>query len=123
MTLTNTPQTTTPEATAPQTAAPQTTTSEPSVEIITGFERMLGRLNKLSVEKHFDAYESIDWDHPDYELRENDERLGLYSFDPLAKTSWYKGLSDADKSRVAMFRLASQMKTGWMFENLSLIHI
>lgn len=105
-------------ASSTATTQPQTTTSEPSVEIVTGFEKMLGRLNKLSVEKHFDAYESIDWDNPDYALRPDDSRLRLYTFDPLADTNWYRGLSDADKSRVALFRLASQMRTGWMFENL-----
>ncbi len=82
------------------------------------FDTMLDRLNKLSVTNHHDAYEDVAWDDPTMALSVDDDRLRLYSHDPLAHTAWYEGLSDADKSRVAMFRLASQMKTGWQFENL-----
>ena len=33
------------------------------------FTVMVGRLNKLSVERHFDAYADIDWDDPDVRPR------------------------------------------------------
>jgi hypothetical protein len=82
------------------------------------FDRMLGRLNKLSVEKHFDAYADIAWDDPALALVSGDPRLHLPATDPIAGTDWYQALSPEDRSVVAMYRFAACMRIGWHFENI-----
>ena len=50
------------------------------------FTVMVGRLNKRSVERHFDAYADIDWDDPKFALDMTDPRLELPVLDPLRHT-------------------------------------
>src|SRR4051812_29256655 len=82
------------------------------------FTTMLGRLEKLSVEKHFDAYADIPWDDQDHLVVPGDPRFRLPSSDPIAMTDWYRGLAPEAQSEVSMYRFASCMRTGWHFENL-----
>jgi hypothetical protein len=82
------------------------------------FTVMVGRLNKLSVERHFDAYADIDWDDPDLALDPADPRFELPAIDPLRHTDWYVSLPPAERARVGCYRWAACMKTGWHFENL-----
>ena len=82
------------------------------------FTTMVGRLNKLSVERHFDAYADIDWDAPEFALDPTDERFELPAIDPLRHTDWYTGLSPTDRATIGCYRWAACMKTGWHFENL-----
>ena len=82
------------------------------------FTVMVGRLNKLSVERHFDAYADIDWDDPELALDPADLRFELPAIDPLRDTAWYDSLSPAERSGVGCYRWAACMKTGWHFENL-----
>lgn len=82
------------------------------------FTTMVGRLNKLSVERHFDAYADIDWDAPEFALDPADERFELPAVDPLRRTDWYAGLSPTDRATIGCYRWAACMKTGWHFENL-----
>jgi hypothetical protein len=82
------------------------------------FTVMVGRLNKLSVERHFDAYADIEWDAPDFALDPTDPRFELPGIDPLRHTDWYAGLSPDDRATIGCYRWAACMKTGWHFENL-----
>jgi hypothetical protein len=82
------------------------------------FTVMVGRLNKLSVERHFDAYADIDWDDPDLALDPADPRFELPAVDPLRHTDWYEAQSPAVRARLGCYRWAACMKTGWHFENL-----
>ena len=82
------------------------------------FSRMLGRLSRLSVTKHFDAYDDIAWDDPELALRPADPRLDLPAADPLAATDWYRGLTPERRAEVGLYRMAACMKIGWHFENL-----
>jgi len=82
------------------------------------FTVMVGRLNKLSVERHYDAYADIDWDGPEFALDPGDARLELPTIDPLRHTDWYAALPPAERARIGCYRWASCMKTGWHFENL-----
>jgi hypothetical protein len=82
------------------------------------FTTMLGRLEKLSVEKHFDAYADIPWDDQDHLVVPGDPRFRLPSSDPIAMTDWYRGLAPEAQSEVSMYRFAACMRTGWHFENL-----
>ncbi len=83
-----------------------------------GFRALTSRLNRASVEKHFDAYADVGWDAPECALRADDPRLELPAFDPLAATEWYRSQSQEARSRVTLYRLAAYMKIGWHFENL-----
>ena len=83
-----------------------------------GFRALTARLNRASVEKHFDAYADVDWDAPECALSGDDPRNELPSFDPLADTDWYRAQPPEVRSRVALYRVAAIMKTGWHFENL-----
>ncbi|HEX3604390.1 MAG TPA: diiron oxygenase [Candidatus Dormibacteraeota bacterium] len=83
-----------------------------------GFRSLTSRLNRASVEKHFDAYADVDWDAPGHELAAGDPRLELPDFEPLARTEWYRSQPVEVRSRIALYRTASYMKIGWHFENL-----
>jgi hypothetical protein len=82
------------------------------------FTVMVGRLNRLSVERHFDAYADIDWDDAALVLDPADPRFELPAFDPLRHTDWYAAQPPADRARLGCYRWAACMKTGWHFENL-----
>jgi len=82
------------------------------------FTVMVGRLNKLSVERHFDAYADIDWDDSRFALDPADPRFELAAIDPLRHTGWYAAQPAADRARLGCYRWAACMKTGWHFENL-----
>lgn len=83
-----------------------------------GFRALTARLNRASVEKHFDAYADVDWDAPEWALSGDDPRNELPSFDPLADSEWYRSQPPEVRSRIALYRVAAIMKTGWHFENL-----
>ena len=97
-----------------------TVTDKPGVRGVPAeeFDVMVGRLNKLSVERHFDAYADIDWDNPELALDPADRRFELPAIDPLRHSDWYAALPEAERARVACYRWAACMKTGWHFENL-----
>ena len=82
------------------------------------FTVMVGRLNKLSVERHFDAYADIDWDDPGLAVDPGDTRFELAAVDPLRHTDWYAAQPPAVRARLGCYRWAACMKTGWHFENL-----
>ena len=82
------------------------------------FAVMVGRLNKLSVERHFDAYADIDWDDPAFAIDPADPRFELTGIDPLRYTDWYAALTPEQRAAVGCHRWAACMKTGWHFENL-----
>lgn len=79
---------------------------------------MVGRLNRLSVDKHFDAYVDIEWDAPEMVLEAADARLRLHPVDPLARSEWYGSLTSTKAAEVGLYRYAACMKIGWHFENL-----
>jgi hypothetical protein len=82
------------------------------------FTVMVSRLNKLSVERHFDAYADIDWDSPDFALDPADPRFELPAVDPLRHTDWYAAKAPEERAAIGCYRWAACMKTGWHFENL-----
>ena len=82
------------------------------------FAKIVGRLSKLSVERHFDAYADVDWDDPDLQVDRTDPRWEMFSADPLAETSWFRALPVERRAEIGLYRMASVMKTGWHFENL-----
>jgi len=82
------------------------------------FTVMVGRLNRLSGERHCDAYADIGWDDPALALDPVDPRFELPAVDPLRTTDWYRRQGPAERARLGCYRWAACMKTGWHFENL-----
>src|SRR5579864_8977793 len=79
---------------------------------------MVERLSRQSVDKHFDAFADVAWDDPAMALDPADPRFTLWSFDPLGDTDWYRAQAPEVRSRLALFRVATAMRTGWEFENI-----
>jgi hypothetical protein len=82
------------------------------------FTSLVGRLNRASVDKHFDAYADVDWDSPELAVDPADPRWELTSIDVITKTPWYAGLPPETRAEVGLYRLATTMRIGWEFENL-----
>ena len=82
------------------------------------FASIVRRLSKQSVEKHFDAYTDIAWDDPEMAIDAADPRFLLWDGDPLGATEWYRAQPQEVRSRIALYRVASAMRTGWEFENV-----
>jgi hypothetical protein len=80
------------------------------------FDDMLARLNRLSVERHSDAYADIDWDGLPLEV--TDPRFELPALDPLSATEWYRAQPPETRARIGLYRYAAYMKVGEHFENL-----
>lgn len=79
---------------------------------------LLERLNRQSVDKHFDAYTDVPWDDPAYAIDPDDPRWELGDDEPLATTDWYKSQPPAVRSRLGLQLVASKMKLGLQFESI-----
>jgi hypothetical protein len=82
------------------------------------FERLVARLSRQSVDKHYDAYADIPWDDPAYAIDPDDPRWELSDTDPLGATLWYRSQPPSVRSRIGLYRVASAMKIGLQFENI-----
>ncbi len=82
------------------------------------FERLVARLSRQSVERHYDAYADIAWDDPAYAIDPDDPRWELSDTDPLGATAWYRSQPPPVRSRIGLYRVASAMKIGLQFENI-----
>ncbi|GAA3507938.1 diiron oxygenase [Actinomadura keratinilytica] len=80
---------------------------------------VIDRLNKASVEKHWEAYADIPWDDPDYAVDPNDPRWIIDpEVDALGGTEWYKSQPENVRAQIGLWRIATAMKIGLQFENL-----
>jgi len=82
------------------------------------FRRLVERLSRQSVEKHYDAYADIPWDDPAYAIDPDDPRFELAIDDPLGRTAWYRSQEAGVRSRIGLYRYVSAMKIGLQFENI-----
>lgn len=82
------------------------------------YEALIQRLSDQSVKKHFDAYEDIDWEAPENELRADDPRFELSVETSLGATQWYRAQPQAVRASIGLHLTASSMKTGIAFENV-----
>ena len=87
-------------------------------ELPDAFEALVGRLNRRSVDKHFEAYVDVAWDDPAYRIDPADPRWELSADDPLGATEWYRSLSQPDRARLGLETVASKMKIGLIFEGV-----
>ncbi|WP_030167239.1 AurF N-oxygenase family protein [Spirillospora albida] len=79
---------------------------------------VIDRLNKASVEKHWEAYADIPWDDPEFQVDKNDPRWVLPPFDRLGQTEWYRSQPQEIQAQIGLWRVATAMKIGLQFENL-----
>lgn len=84
----------------------------------TGYDDILGRLNRQSVLKHFDAYEDVPWDDPDCRIVPDDPRWELGDDHVLGATDWYKAQPQSVRARLGLYGIVSQMKLGVEFESI-----
>jgi hypothetical protein len=82
------------------------------------FAAIVGRLNRQSVEKRFEAYRDIDWDAPEMSLEHNSHLLELPEDDLLGRTEWYRSQPPEVRAAIGLERLATAAKTGLEFENV-----
>jgi len=82
------------------------------------FERLVRRLSRQSVDKHYDAYADIPWDDPAFAIDPDDPRFELSSDDALGGTGWYRSQEPGVRSRIGLYRYVSAMKIGLQFENV-----
>jgi len=79
---------------------------------------LVERLSRQSVARGHDVYTAIDWEAPELAIGPDDERCGLFCFDPLADTAWYRDQPAEVRRAIGLHRIAAAMKVGMHFENL-----
>jgi hypothetical protein len=79
---------------------------------------LLGRLNRLSVNRHFDAYADVDWDSDELQLDPADPRWELGEDEPLSRTAWYQAQPRETRARLGCEMIATKMKIGLEFESV-----
>ena len=81
---------------------------------------LISRLSKQSVDKHFNAYEDVDWDAEEMqiELGKGHWTLTDGQLDPIGSTQWYQGLDDLAKDKLGLYSVAIRMKFGLQFESI-----
>ncbi|MDL4775189.1 AurF N-oxygenase family protein [Actinomadura xylanilytica] len=79
---------------------------------------VIERLNKASVDKHWEAYADIPWNEPEFLVDKTDPRWILPPFDRLGETAWYQSQPPEIQAQIGLWRVATAMKIGLQFENL-----
>ena len=82
------------------------------------FTALLERLNRQSVERHFDAYADVAWDDEAYRIDPDDPRWASGPDDPITETAWYKAQPPELQARLGLHTTASKMKIGLQFESI-----
>ncbi|HJT38330.1 MAG TPA: diiron oxygenase [Actinomycetota bacterium] len=80
--------------------------------------RLVERLSKASVEKHWEPYIDIAWDEPDMKIDLSDPRWEIAAVDSLSKHPWYREQPQEVRSGIGLYRFANAAKIGVQFENL-----
>jgi hypothetical protein len=79
---------------------------------------LVHRLNRQSVKKRFDAYEDVDWDHPDNQIALDDPRWERSPEDSLGGSGWYRALPQPVRARLGLHLTVHQMRVGMIFESV-----
>jgi hypothetical protein len=78
----------------------------------------LATLSEGSVRRHFNPYTDIDWDAPDFSVRETDPRWVLSAVDPLGSHPWYQAQPLPKRIAIGMWRQANIAKVSLHLENM-----
>ena len=88
-------------------------------DALASFEELVERLSIHSVQKHFDAYEDVDWDSPAFAVERTDPRWELPAdVNGLGSTTWYRSLPPETRAEIGLYLVATFMKTGLQFESV-----
>ena len=82
------------------------------------WQALLARLNRQSVDRHFEAYRDVPWDDPAFAIDPADPRWELPDDDPLGATVWYQGQPQPVRARIGLQLTAMAMKAGLQFESV-----
>ncbi|CAN5701906.1 diiron oxygenase [soil metagenome] len=82
------------------------------------YDALVARLNRQSVDKHFQAYVDIDWDAPEMQIDPADPRWELPDDVALGATEWYRSQPQEVRAAMGLHRIVDNMKTGLQFENI-----
>jgi hypothetical protein len=82
------------------------------------YDELIERLSVQSVRKRYDAYQDIEWDHPDNAIHRDDARWELAQDDVLGATDWYKAQPQAVRAELGLTGIVGAMKMGVVFENV-----
>jgi hypothetical protein len=83
------------------------------------YAEILEDLSQASVDRHFDAFVDVPWDHPDFQVRPDDPRWVLPAdVDPLGAHPWYLAQPLDRQIKIGQWRQANILKVGLQFENI-----
>lgn len=82
------------------------------------YAEILQGLSQASVDRHFDAFLDIPWDHPDFEIDRSDPRWVLPEVDPLGSHEWYRSQPLERQIEIGLWRQANILRVGVQFENI-----
>ncbi|WP_067569807.1 AurF N-oxygenase family protein [Nocardia acidivorans] len=93
--------------------------TDPELALAQRYAEKLLLLSQGSVDRHFDPFTDIDWDHPDFAVDPSDGRWILpKAGDIFARHPWYQALPRARKIEIGLWRQANIAKVGLQFETL-----
>ena len=95
-----------------------TDTSLAPEERLDDWGSLLERLNRQSVDKHFEAYRDVPWDDPAFAIDPADPRWEASEDEPLGSTEWYRRQPPDVRARIGLQSTAMAMKAGLQFENV-----
>jgi hypothetical protein len=78
----------------------------------------LATLSRGSVRRHFNPYTDIDWEAPEFFVRQSDPRWVLSATDPLGRHPWYKAQPLAKQTAIGMWRHANAAKVTLHLESI-----
>ncbi|WP_336083597.1 AurF N-oxygenase family protein [Nocardia sp. SSK8] len=103
-------------------SAPTTPDVDPVVAEAQAYAEKLLMLSEASVNRHFDPFEDIDWDNPEFDPDHKPERWVLVtSADPIGRHPWYQALPLDKKIEIGKVRQANVAKVGLQFEAILII--
>ncbi len=82
------------------------------------YPELLGRLSRLSVTKHYDAYGDVPWEEPTHRIDPDHRVWELDTHHPLGGTAWYAAQRPAIRTRIGLHLVVCAMGTGVHFENV-----
>lgn len=92
---------------------------DPIVREAQEYAAKLMLLSEGSVNRHFDPFEDIDWDDPDFDASVKPERWILpASGDTLGRHPWYLALPQERRIEIGKYRQANVAKVGLQFESI-----
>ncbi len=78
----------------------------------------LATLSEASVRRHFDPYTDIDWEAPEFAVRNDDPRWVLSATDPLGRHPWYQAQPLEKQIAIGMWRQANAAKVSLQLESI-----